>query len=56
MNLKKKQFGIILLNHLHRVNLFLIEQLRNLKMAVDYCQENNGIRILILTNKDNSYL
>ncbi|MHA1147126.1 MAG: enoyl-CoA hydratase/isomerase family protein [Promethearchaeota archaeon] len=51
----KKRFGIITLNRIHRSNAFTIEQLRNLRKAVIYCQENDKIRGLILTNNGNSF-
>ncbi|MFX1571645.1 MAG: enoyl-CoA hydratase/isomerase family protein [Promethearchaeota archaeon] len=51
----KKRFGIINLNRVHRSNAFTIEQLENLKKAVEYCQKNEKIRGLILTNNGNSF-
>jgi len=51
----KRRFGIITLNRVHRSNAFTIDQLRNLKKAIEYCQENEKIRGLILTNKGNSF-
>lgn len=46
----KKRFGIITLNRLHRSNAFDIKQFENLKQAVKYCQNNEKIKGLILTN------
>jgi len=51
----KKRFGIITLNRIHRSNAFDIGQFENLKKAIEYCQENEKIRGLILTNNGNSF-
>jgi len=51
----KKRFGIIVLNRIHRSNAFDIKQFLNLKKAVKYCQTEEKIRGLILTNKGNSF-
>ncbi len=51
----KKRFGIITLNRIHRSNSFDIKQFENLKKAVEYCQKNNKIRGLILTNNGVSF-
>ncbi|TFF99682.1 MAG: enoyl-CoA hydratase/isomerase family protein [Promethearchaeota archaeon] len=51
----KKRFGIITLNRVHRANSFTIEQLRNLKKAIEHCQENEKIRGIILTNNGTSF-
>ncbi|MFW9971005.1 MAG: enoyl-CoA hydratase/isomerase family protein [Candidatus Odinarchaeota archaeon] len=51
----KKRFGIITLNRLHRSNAFDINQFENLKRAIKYCQKDNKIRGLILTNNGNSF-
>jgi enoyl-CoA hydratase/carnithine racemase len=51
----KKRFGIITLNRVHRSNAFDIEQFENLEKAVEYCQESERIRGLILTNNGNSF-
>ncbi|MFX1420092.1 MAG: enoyl-CoA hydratase/isomerase family protein [Promethearchaeota archaeon] len=51
----KKRFGIITLNRLHRSNAFDIEQFENLEKAVEYCQKNDNIRGLILTNNGASF-
>ncbi|TFG06239.1 MAG: enoyl-CoA hydratase/isomerase family protein [Promethearchaeota archaeon] len=51
----KKRFGIITLNRIHRSNSFTINQLNNLRKAVEYCQNSEKIRGLILTNNGNSF-
>lgn len=51
----KKRFGIITLNRLHRSNAFDIKQFENLKQAVKYCQKDEKIRGLILTNNGTSF-
>ncbi|MFX0022105.1 MAG: enoyl-CoA hydratase/isomerase family protein [Candidatus Hermodarchaeota archaeon] len=51
----KKKFGIITLNRLHRSNAFDIQQFENLKNAVNYCQKDEKIRGLILTNNGTSF-
>lgn len=51
----KKQFGIITLNRVHRANAFDIKQFENLKKAVEFCQEDEKIRGLILTNNGSSF-
>ncbi|MFX1302681.1 MAG: enoyl-CoA hydratase/isomerase family protein [Promethearchaeota archaeon] len=51
----KKRFGIITLNRLHRSNAFDIKQFENLKKAVEYCQKEDKIRGLILTNNGTSF-
>jgi enoyl-CoA hydratase/carnithine racemase len=51
----KKRFGIITLNRIHRANSFDIKQFENLKNAVEYCQKNDKIRGLILTNNGSSF-
>jgi len=51
----KKRFAIITLDRIHRSNAFDINQFENLKKAVEYCQEDNKIRGLILTNNGNSF-
>ena len=51
----KKRFGIIVLNRIHRSNAFDIKQFLNLKKAVKYCQTEEKIRGLILTNNGNSF-
>ena len=51
----KRKFGIITLNRVHRANSFTIPQLKNLKKAVEYCQNSKKIRGIILTAKGNSF-
>ncbi len=51
----KRRFGIITLNRIHRSNAFTVDQLKNFKKAVQYCQDNEKIRGLILTNNGNSF-
>ncbi|NVM19313.1 MAG: enoyl-CoA hydratase/isomerase family protein [Candidatus Lokiarchaeota archaeon] len=51
----KKRFGIITLNKLHRSNAFDIEQFENLEKALEYCQKDEKIRGLILTNNGTSF-
>lgn len=51
----KKRFGFIMLNRVHRSNAFSIDQLKNLKKAVEYCQKNELIRGIILTNHGTSF-
>ncbi|TXT65309.1 MAG: putative Dodecenoyl-CoA isomerase [Promethearchaeota archaeon] len=51
----KKRFGIIALNRIHRSNAFTIDLLRNLKKAIEYCQEEKKIRGVLLTNKGDSF-
>ncbi len=51
----KKKFGIITLNRVHRSNAFDIQQFENLKKAVMYCQTDEKIRGLILTNNGTSF-
>lgn len=51
----KKRFGIITLNRLHRSNAFDIHQFENLKKAVKYCQKDEKIRGVILTNNGTSF-
>jgi enoyl-CoA hydratase len=51
----RKRFGIITLNRVHRSNAFTIDQLRNLNKTVKYCQENEKIRGIILTNNGTSF-
>ncbi|MFX0001754.1 MAG: enoyl-CoA hydratase/isomerase family protein [Candidatus Hodarchaeota archaeon] len=51
----KKRFGVITLNRLHRSNAFDIEQFENLEKVVKYCQKDENIRGLILTNNGTSF-
>ena len=51
----KQRFGRITLNRIHRSNAFSIKQLEYLKKAIIYCQKNEKIRGIILTNNGNSF-
>jgi len=51
----KKRFGIITLDRVHRSNAFDIKQFENLRKAVEYCQNDEKIRGIILTNNGNSF-
>ncbi len=51
----KKRFGIIALNRIDRSNAFTIDQLKNLKEAVEFCQSNEKIRGIILTANGTSF-
>lgn len=51
----KKRFGVITLNRVHRSNAFSIEQLENLRDALLYCQNNENVRGIILTNNGSSF-
>ncbi|MEJ2248379.1 MAG: enoyl-CoA hydratase/isomerase family protein [Candidatus Lokiarchaeota archaeon] len=51
----KKRFGIIALSRTSRSNAFTIGFLECLKECIKYCQENEKVRGLILTNDGNSF-
>ncbi|MFX0144553.1 MAG: enoyl-CoA hydratase-related protein, partial [Candidatus Hodarchaeota archaeon] len=51
----KKRFGIITLNRIHRSNAFDIKQFENLRRAVKFCQDQEKVRGLILTNNGSSF-
>ncbi|MHA1782722.1 MAG: enoyl-CoA hydratase/isomerase family protein, partial [Promethearchaeota archaeon] len=51
----KRRFGIITLNRVHKSNSFTLEQLKNLKKALDYCQKNEKIKGVILTANGTSF-
>lgn len=51
----QKRFGIVTLNRVHRSNAFTIEQLQNLKKGVQYCNDSEKIRGVILTNNGSSF-
>ena len=51
----KKRFGIITLNRVQRSNALTIELLRSIKDAIEYCQNNEKIRGLILTGNGKSF-
>jgi len=52
---KKKRFGIIKLNRIHRSNAFTIDFLRDLRDAITYCQDAENIRGILLTNNGDSF-
>ncbi|MFX1315544.1 MAG: enoyl-CoA hydratase/isomerase family protein [Promethearchaeota archaeon] len=51
----QKRFGVITLNRLHRSNSFDIKQFEYLKKSVEYCQNDDKIRGIILTNNGTSF-
>ncbi len=51
----KNRVGIITFNKIERSNAFDIPQLRNFKKALNYCQNNKRIRVIILTGKGKSF-
>jgi enoyl-CoA hydratase/carnithine racemase len=51
----KKRFGIIKLNRINRANALTIEMEKNLKKAIEYCQNNEKIRGLILTGNGTTF-
>ena len=51
----KKRFGIITLSRVERSNALTIKMLRSIKNAIEYCQNNEKIRGLILTGKGKSF-
>ena len=51
----KKRFGVITLNRVHRANAFTIDQLRNIKKAIEHCQKSEKIKGIILTNNGTSF-
>ena len=51
----EKRFGIIRLNRVHRANSITIEMEKNLKKAIEYCQNNDKIRGLILTGNGTTF-
>ncbi|MBY9018994.1 MAG: enoyl-CoA hydratase/isomerase family protein [Candidatus Lokiarchaeota archaeon] len=50
-----RHFGIITLNRIHRSNSFTIDQLKHLKKAIEFCQNNEKIKGIILTANGNSF-
>ncbi len=50
-----KRFGIIKLNRVHRANALTIDMVKNLKKAIEYCQNNEKIRGIILTGKGTTF-
>ncbi|UCC20648.1 MAG: enoyl-CoA hydratase/isomerase family protein [Promethearchaeota archaeon] len=51
----KKKFGIIKLNRIHRANAITIEMAKNLKKAIEFCQNSEKIRGIILTGNGTSF-
>ena len=50
-----KRFGVIKLNRVHRANALTIEMVRNLKNGIEYCQNNEKIRGLVLTGNGTAF-
>ena len=50
-----KRFGLIKLNRVHRANALTIDMIKNLKKAIQYCQNNEKIRGIILTGNGTSF-
>ena len=51
----KKKFGIIRLNRVHRGNAITTEMAKNLKNALEFCQNSEKIRGIILTGNGKSF-
>lgn len=51
----KKKFGIINLNRIHRGNAITTEMAKNLKKAIEFCQNSEKIRGIILTGNGVSF-
>ncbi|MFW9882602.1 MAG: enoyl-CoA hydratase/isomerase family protein [Candidatus Thorarchaeota archaeon] len=51
----KKKFGIIKLNRIHRGNAITIEMAKNLKKALEFCQNSEKIRGILLTGNGDSF-
>jgi len=51
----KKKFGIIKLNRVHRGNAITTEMAKNLKKAIEYCQNSEKVRGIILTGNGSSF-
>ncbi|MHA1272381.1 MAG: enoyl-CoA hydratase/isomerase family protein [Promethearchaeota archaeon] len=51
----KKRFGIITIARGERSNALTLEMLQDIKNALEYCQENEKIRGIILTGEGNSF-
>jgi enoyl-CoA hydratase len=51
----KKRFGLIAFDRKERGNALTIEMLRNLKKGIEFCQENEKIRGLILTGQGKAF-
>jgi enoyl-CoA hydratase len=52
---KKKRFGIITLNRIERANAFTIDFLKDIKKAIEYCQNTDSIKGIILTHNGTSF-
>ena len=50
-----KRFGIIKLNRVNRANALTMDMAKNLKKAIEYCQNNDKIRGLLLTGNGSSF-
>ena len=50
-----KRFGIIKLNRVNRGNALTMDMAKNLKKALEYCQNNEKIRGLLLTGNGSSF-
>jgi enoyl-CoA hydratase/carnithine racemase len=50
-----KRFGIIKLNRIHRANALTIDMAKNLKKVIEYCQDNEKIRGLLLTGNGTTF-
>ncbi len=50
-----KRFGIIKLNRVYRANALTIDMVKNLKKAIQFCQDNEKIRGLILTGNGTTF-
>ncbi|TFG25874.1 MAG: enoyl-CoA hydratase/isomerase family protein, partial [Promethearchaeota archaeon] len=51
----KRRIAVIKLNRLHRSNSFTIDFLRELEKALTFCQNNEKVKIIILTANGNSF-
>lgn len=50
-----KRFGIIKLNRIHRANALTMDMAKNLKKAIEYCQDNEKIRGLLITGNGSTF-
>ena len=51
----KKKFGFIKLNRIHRGNAIITEMAKNLKKAIEFCQNSEKVRGIILTGNGTSF-
>jgi enoyl-CoA hydratase/carnithine racemase len=51
----KKKFGIVRLNRVHRANAITTEMAKQLKNAIEFCQNSKKIRGIILTGNGTSF-